>query len=51
MVPPETPSFKRKHLDVNLMINIKYIIKGGGFRWNLGSHDFKGGVLGEPTVP
>jgi len=25
------------------MINIKYIIKGGGFRGNLGSPDFKGG--------
>jgi hypothetical protein len=29
-------------------INIKYIIKGGGFRGNLGSPDFKGGVSGEP---
>jgi len=28
------------------MINIKYMIKGGGFRGNLGSPDFKGGVLG-----
>uniref|UniRef100_A0A6C0HUY5 Uncharacterized protein n=1 Tax=viral metagenome TaxID=1070528 RepID=A0A6C0HUY5_9ZZZZ len=49
---PETPSLKRKQLDVNRMINIKYnintIIKGGGFRGNLGSPEFKGGVSGEP---
>uniref|UniRef100_A0A6C0HT90 Uncharacterized protein n=1 Tax=viral metagenome TaxID=1070528 RepID=A0A6C0HT90_9ZZZZ len=32
---PETPPLKEnnfKKLDVNRMINIKYIIKGGGFR-------------------
>jgi len=28
---PETPPLKKK-LDVNRMINMKYMIKGGGFR-------------------
>jgi hypothetical protein len=33
---------------INIKYNIKNVIKGGGFRWNLGSPDFKGGVSGEP---
>jgi hypothetical protein len=41
---PETPPLKEKQLDIILIIDINYntknIIKGGGFRGNLGSPEF-----------